>query len=371
MSGIAALDIAIGLVFVYLLYSLLATTIQELLASYFHFRAKVLERAIIRMLEDGNRFNNRFQMVNRFQMLFFIFKPIKDKEKTTDLTTAFYNHPLVKYLAEDKPNSRPSYISKETFSKVIIDLLRGKVQDPGENHSKMISESLKDGKIKWVEVSIKNSSNETLEFLYSIWVDSHGEISVFKKSLESWFDETMERCTGWYKKQTQVITLIIGFVIAASFNVDSIAIANKLKKDPKLREAVVAQADAFAKVHPNLDKVQSTDTAIKDTLTEALLMTQEKLINRADSLIKTDIANMNGVLGLGYQSYCICDISMKEILDHLAGWLITALAISLGAPFWFDQLNKLMKLRSSVSSSKPGSAKGNPEDKLSTPERKG
>lgn len=319
MTGIVALDIAIGLVFVYLLYSLLATTIQELLASCFHFRAKVLERAIFRMLEDENRFNNRRQT------LFFLFKRIKDKDKTTDLTTAFYKHPLVKYLAEDKTNSRPSYISKETFSKVIIDLLRGKVKDPGEDHSKMISESLKHGKTKWVEIPI---SNETLEFLYSIWVDSHGEIGVFKKCLESWFDETMERCTGWYKKQAQIITMIIGFVIALSFNVDSIAIANKLKKDPNLREAVVAQADAFAKAHPNLDKVQGIETAIKDTSTEALIKTQKSLVNRADSLINTDIANMNGVLGLGYQSYCICDISSKEILDHFAGWLITALAIS-------------------------------------------
>ena len=63
MLDSVVLDIVIGLVFIYLLYSLLATIIQEIIASYFGFRAKILERAVFRMLEDENKFASRFKRV--------------------------------------------------------------------------------------------------------------------------------------------------------------------------------------------------------------------------------------------------------------------------------------------------------------------
>jgi hypothetical protein len=37
-----------------------------------------------------------------------------------------------------------------------------------------------------------------------------------------------------------------------------------------------------------------------------------------------------------------------EWLEAIAGWLVTAFAASLGAPFWFDLLNKIMVIRSTV-----------------------
>ena len=60
MTNLIVLDVVIGLVFVYLLYSMLATILQELLATWFSFRSKLLERAIFRMLEDGSEFDRRF-----------------------------------------------------------------------------------------------------------------------------------------------------------------------------------------------------------------------------------------------------------------------------------------------------------------------
>ena len=53
MFNNVALDVFIGLVFVFLLYSLLATILQEMISTKLAFRSKVLEKAIIRMLEDG------------------------------------------------------------------------------------------------------------------------------------------------------------------------------------------------------------------------------------------------------------------------------------------------------------------------------
>ncbi len=81
MFNNTALDVFIGLVFVFLLYSLLATIIHEMIAVRFAFRSKVLEKAILRMLEDGKT-TTGFPTVNRMRgvlHLFGLVSLLKDK----------------------------------------------------------------------------------------------------------------------------------------------------------------------------------------------------------------------------------------------------------------------------------------------------
>jgi hypothetical protein len=185
----------------------------------------------------------------------------------------------------------------------------------------------------------------------------------------------MERATGWYKKNTQFILFVIGLLIAVIFNIDSIKIADKLQKDPKIREQIVMQANAFLENNPNLKteldnsksnldslltQINEKNTVVNNSqgkmqIADSLnienykLLTeyQKKMIIRADSLINTDIQKANSVLGLGWDKNNPKSFSLMSIL----GWIITALAISLGAPFWYDLLNKFMKLRGSVNDS--------------------
>jgi len=374
MFNSVVFDVVIGLVFVYLLYSLLATIIQEMIATNFGFRAKILERAITRMLEDDDK------PILRIQGIIRLFRNSKNWIEKNSPSWAFYNHPLMKYLGEDKFRSKPAYIDKETFSKVMVDLLRGDQAKPTDDISALIQKALDDKKINWGNAII---NDETLSYLKSIWTDSGGNVEAFRVLLETWFEQTMERASGWYKKYTQVILLVVGFIIAILFNVDTIKIAGKLSNDPKLREQIVQQANAFTNAHPNLDqdlvknKAQyqalmdkitaapgsAVDTSKKammvltlnDSIIKAEAAEQKVLFARADSLLKTDIRNSSEILGIGLKSYECGPGQVVCFLKSLAGWLITALALSLGAPFWFDLLNKLMKLRTSIvnSSSDP------------------
>lgn len=432
MTNMIVLDVVIGLVFVYLLYSMLATILQELLATAFSFRSKILERAIFRMLEDGKLFNKRFGS------LIALFKKQGQIEKSKSIASQFYNHPMIKYLGEDKYNSKPAYITKETFSKVMIDLLRADDLNLEEDITSLIKKTISDGKLPASGIKI---DDETLRFIRSVWSEAQGNVTDFRKLLEKWFDDTMERCTGWYKKTTQYILLVIGLIISILFNVDSISIAGKLEKDPNLRNAVVQQADAFMKAHPDLyqerindlngnkknynttvaaskkDSSKRNDTIVsKIILVKSDSIAREKsdsLINRgilltkrADSLINGDIAKMNGLLGLGWGSICKKDTVKKdrirnqqiastnngsqqnvkpgatqvktensknefwkttdEWISRIIGWFITALAISLGAPFWFDLLGKLMQLRGSVSTADTSKAKAKAGNKTTT-----
>jgi hypothetical protein len=367
MINSGVLDIVTGLVFIYLLYSLLATIIQEIIASNFGFRGKMLERAIFRMLEDENKFNSRFKSI------FYLFLKSGNGGWRNTPSGEFYNHPLIKFLGEDNSCNKPAYLNKQCFSKVMVDLLRGDDVKPGDDPKVMIQKALDEEQTNWGNAKI---SDETLSFLRSIWVDAQGDVTKFRTSLENWFDETMDRASGWYKKHTQFVLFFVGLAIAIVFNVDTLKIVDKLEKDPKLREQLIQQVEAFEKAHPNLDqelsqqkaeydefmkKYLGTTLASNDSLKNkqqedsiqlssylALQARRDTLFNRAEKVITNDIGNVHQTLGLEWENYNCRSNLFVCLLQSLLGWVITALAISLGAPFWFDILNKLMKLRGSV-----------------------
>jgi len=373
MFDLVVIDVVIGLIFVYLLYSLLATIVQEIIATNFSFRAKVLEKAIMRMLDDGDSNRNR---ILSFLALFFV-----PKGKPPRMTALFYKHPLIKYLAPDKWQSRPSYLSAQNFSKVVVDLLRGKQSEAGKDYRADIEDTLRNKKAKWEDVKI---SEDTSDYLDSIWVDAQGDIDKFKTHLEDWYNETMERASGWYKQYTQVILLMVGFLIAMTFNVDTIQIVRKLEKDPILREQLVTQAEAYAKAHPNLVEELNNEkkrnealiASLRDTtrggksleemnkISEAkydsLMVRRDTLFAQASRLIQSDISKVNHALALGWGNYggaegpwnktCFVICSTFGNLVKFFGLFLTAIAISLGAPFWFDLLNKLIKLRGAFKS---------------------
>jgi hypothetical protein len=365
MTGLVALDVVIGLVFIYSLYSLLATLIEEIIATNFSFRAKILEKAIMRMLVDEDKASKQWSVTNRLQGLAQLIFPIAINQ-TGSFAEKFYNHPLIKYLGEDKWHRRPSYLTSNNFSKVIIDLLAGTNRTVGDDPKAAIDASL--------NANAMNLGTDTENFIKSLWMDAQGDVERFRELLENWFDDTMERATEWYKRYSQVFLLVIGLAIAIVFNVDTIQIVNKLSHDPKLRDQIVQQADAYLKNHPTvladlelqrsrIDKLlsQHRDTAKAnqskeqlDAVYEAYVAQSKKLQQKADDLINGDLKNAGDALALGWLEEC--DKGCRECQwvpngysnTTIFGWLLTALALSLGAPFWFDLLNKLMKLRGSV-----------------------
>jgi len=370
MLNIVVLDVVIGLVFIYLLYSLLVTIIQEIIATWFGFRAKILQRSIFRMLEDENKFSSRAKSI------LYLFKKSGNGGESNSTSYEFYNHPLIKFLGEGKRNSKPAYINRETFSKVIIDLLRGDDVKPGDDIKSLIQKAIDEKKTLWGKVPI---SDQTLSYLKSLWADAEGDTVRFRRYLENWFDETMDRASGWYKKNVQIILFMIGFILSVAFNVDTIKIVDKLEKDPVLREQLIQHADAYSKANPDLDKQifnqkvefdsirslierknlpqagmdslqkRKAEDSINLAKSLAFKAQSDTLFKRAELLIKNDINDVHHSLGLEWDTYeCKSSSLFICILKSLAGWIITALALSLGAPFWFDLLNKLMKLRGSV-----------------------
>jgi len=330
MFNSVVLDVVIGLTFIYLLYSLFATIIQEIIAANINLRAKTLKKGIARMLDDDS--------------------------KEICFSKEFYKHPLIKFLGQNKRNGKsgePAYLTAQNFAKVFIDLLRGDNFQPGQSQNPLIQQALNEKKTLWGDRA--KISTETLSYIKSIWADAQGDVEKFRTLLEQWFDDTMERASGWYKKQTQVILFFIGLSIAIFFNVDTISIAKKLSNNPKLAAQLADNASVYIQNHKEIgiNTVDSGKIIPKHKITESIA-----LIDSANSLVQKNIKDANELLGLGWTKICKNGKSKFSFCSNfywhsILGWIITALAISLGAPFWFDLLNKLMKLRSSVASNTP------------------
>ena len=172
-------------------------------------------------------------------------------------------------------------------------------------------------------------------------------------NLEAWFDDTMARVSGWYKRKSQIIVLVIGVGLVAALNANSFTIAERIWKDDAVRTAVVAKAGELASATPT-----ATPTPVPGQEISVATQQLSQAATDVDDVIQIGIP-------LGWDG---------EDWPHgfwlgLLGWLVTILAISLGAPFWFDALGRLSRIRSSGKPETPlpptGSGKTN--ERILTP----
>ena len=290
------LSIVIGIVFVLLLFSLLATTIMEMLAGLLTLRGKNLINAIKSMLGDGE-------------------------------TAVFTNHQYYKQLSEKanllrflrKSPLPPSYIRPGTFTAILMDILQ--VNTTGQTQQAIAN--LPDGKLK-----------DVLTFLYR---ESYDDIAVFRKKVEEWFTEVMERASEWYVSSIRIWLFWVGLTIAVSFNVDVINIYTNLSANATLREYMADAAEQFVKTAP---EPVSVDSAV---VNPDFYAAKEQF----STLMNENIAAIRSPLGLGWDTVeWPAEDKGHWWLYKLIGWFTTALAVSLGAKFWFDLLKQLVNFRS-------------------------
>ncbi len=310
MLGSTTLDIVIGLVLVYLLYSLLVTILGELVATWIGIRARLLSRAIVNMLNDDfdlektNFIRRACRVIDHLRRSFFITEPVSF---VTSLAGKFYNHPSMKYLSTGKTpglfsesKGKPSYISNRNFSETLVHIIRD--EGNGNTDELKISSALQiitdaiEQKAKAkangspLPAVPLNAEPETFKHINNLWIDAKGDVEVFKKNLEKWFDDTMDRVTGWFKRRMKLILFVLGFLIAMSFNVNSIGIVRHLSKDKDARNQLVAMGVAMAHDTARYSKgVMQHDTGLS-----------KGLLDTAYHKVEKDIDDANQILALGW-----------------------------------------------------------------------
>jgi len=315
MFGSTILDVAIGMVFVYLLISLICSSLNELIEAKMKNRAKDLEKGITNLL--GN----------------------------PDLAQRLYAHPLVKalYTRGDKP----SYIPAQTFSLALWNLAT--YAQEGKDAAVAVTRSLPEIRKAVAGLPDEGGLKDLKLALLTLMDEAGNDLDRARKNVERWYDDAMDRASGWYKRRTQWILLALGLAFAVALNIDSLKIADQLYLDTPKREAIVSAAQGYA-------AAAKTQGTMQDPGVEANYAKIKKLgfpLGWSREDFPAD--GSNGVDWLG------------TILLKLLGLLATALAVSLGAPFWFDVLNKFMVVRSTIKPHEK-SAETPSKDKQAPPE---
>lgn len=295
MSGLEMLDAFIGLVGIYLTLSLLVTAIGEGISQASGMRGRNLRQ---------------------------VFTGLVGKQHTT----RFYQHPRIRQLMQfDVPTNvlrklwlkcgfgLPSYIPADIATEVLLE------QQFGVPLSQLRQSPFEIGqRLEQLPDSATRSS------LLHFWQQSNADPQQFQLLVQDWFNDRCDRAVGWFKRQLGVLQLCIGLIVAVGMNVDSIALYQKLFSDPIARQQAVLLAENLA-TNPQLaaELCRTDKSACIDTmaLKQQLSQTAPLLGHAADGATWPT----NPLTWLGY--------------------LLTAFALSLGAPFWFDVLQKLMAVK--------------------------
>lgn len=329
------LEIGLGLVLVYFLMSLFCTALNEWIMRVFSLRAKTLKSGISRLLgekEDG-LLKTLYQhpMIKGLTRKGWWDRLLRDPEEERSESKG-----IKKILPKASPG--PSSISSRNFALAVMDILidEGAKNNSGESTDLDLSRNISKNLRKMLEdltngieaVPVPDELKQMFRTQLKTAIDKGTEaIKAFQTSVEEWFDDAMDRVSGWYKRKAQLIILVIAVVACAALNVDTFAIANALSEDEALRASVVAAAEARAE----------EDTPVEDNTTVK------------PQVYEGELKSLNLPIG-----WTVEEASPMKVPDDVGGWLVkicgillTAFLVSLGAPFWFDLLNKIVNLRSS------------------------
>src|SRR5437868_2681852 len=349
------LETAIAVVFVIITFSIIAYVIQELIAANLQFRGKMLWNSL-KLLLDG-------------------------RSGSTANIDRIYNHPQIEKLKE-LSDKLPSYVPSANFALAVIDEV-AKVAPGGATDD--LFADFKKG------LTAFSAANGDVKTLLENYAKTSGDIKELQANIEKWFNEYMDRVSGWYKKNTVKTMRIIAVCVALGFNVDMIAITKAIDSNSGLKASLVASAEKMVDNNPNfvkdklddnitsrlaaVDKAHEAELKSKTTAKDSAEVMQaigkekdaiinsytQTRVNEIDTLVKSIDAKQELPIGWNRSSYHKTLDELKEwsydFWLKLFGWLLGAIAISLGAPFWFDLLMKLVNLRRS--GIKPNDPKSN------------
>ncbi|HEY5956910.1 MAG TPA: hypothetical protein VIV60_10170 [Polyangiaceae bacterium] len=292
LFGSVILEVALGLVFIYAWFSFACSAIVEFLESLRAQRGKQLAIAVEGMLG-------------------------------AELKARFYRHGLIQSLS--KAGRLPSYLPARSFSRVTLDLLGVDASQFRQHIDAMPGE---------IGTILRSLAKDATDYEHLVL------------HVEHWFDSTMDRCSGWFRRRARWTAFASGFVVAAVLNIDTVEIAAAFYSDAHLRLSVVTQAESDGQVpigRRAADKGPHVMSIPVESGTLPLGWENSRFAAQAD---------------WSEHAWRQPGFWFGPVLMKIVGLLMTALTASLGAAFWFDVLRRLLSIRTSLATNAEVMIKG-------------
>ena len=343
MPSLPILDVVIGVVFVYLLLALLCSTVNEMLAGLTRRRAQFLDKGLGLIFNDD------------------------------DTKERFYNTPVVRALAPNDParprrqrildkalgrpdEARPSYIPSEAFALGVRDMLTGRTDSTVD--------------LAAVQKGVSTVKSDDFQRAVTVMLDESRDVASFDALLRKYFDDAMDRVAGWYKRDAQAWCFTLAILMTLAVNADTVKITHMLWTNTTLRALAVEAAAARRDMDLPAELVPMVvytdgDQPEKGTPVEFSLTPREQDLlaaltgwsadwsdygrRAAELRASRSPALASGAaapeLSFGDHFWVFLRWLLGLLWRHGLGWIMTAIAVSIGAPFWFDTLKKFMNVR--------------------------
>jgi hypothetical protein len=341
MSGFPILDLVVGIIFVYFLLSIISSSAIEMILTGLKARAALLEEWLFKIFD----------------------KPIQQPDGTTlRLGQAIMDHCSVTALSKEKKST--SYIDAKNFTSALLEKITFDPLNPkqiAKNVDEFIAAidntTILSTEFQRVLLTYANEAKDTYNALTEKTVS---EIELFRGKIENWYDSSMDRITGELKRRySRRATLFVAIVVTIFLNADSIALAKYLYSNPEARTKIAMQAYDATKDTALIRQVQQLKTN-GDTSAEHI----KNIITKKIADIDKSKQGLSDVMPLTWKAGELRNVqgklSPRLIFAKITGLLATILAIMMGAPFWFDLLNKISNMRGT--GAKPA-ASANEEEK--------
>ena len=409
MFGSPVLEVAIGMAFLFLAVSLICTAIREWLEGILKWRAMDLERGLRTLLDDGD--GSVTGDLLRHPMLYSLFSGHYDPAQLRSSWLSPGKGSLHMRLSQRR--NLPSYIPAAQFAVALLDsVARGPVQA-----GSMASAAVADAdaanstaatgqytlhpsalSVDGLRSSALNLASPHLQRVVLAALDhSNGDLALARQNIERWFDGTMDRVSGWYKRRTQALLFVLGLAVAAAMNIDALHVMQRLTVDQTLRENVVSEATqlvAAAARAASAPKTTATPTSPtsppRGSVAGRTPAGNRPVAGQAAPTVSAASAPLARVdetrqalerlaMPIGWRDWTLASDGTgaseltralpvplqlcrpvdaapcvrakwlaRDWLMVLCGWLLTAFGVMLGAPFWFDVLNKFVVIRATV-----------------------
>ncbi len=325
MMFTSIVQLLISLVLIMLLLSIVASGINEVIMFIFQTRGFFLKNALKEVLDDS-KLNKNY-------------------------TELLYDHPLIDQLKKTQ-HSLPFYITSESFSAGLIDVIGNESeklnvlfkQDPVTLTITVDDIPKEPDLLKRFSAGTDLMAYSDLKIFFRTLIERSGSYTELKSNLEKWYNDYMDRVSGWYKNRMQWCLFLIGLVMAIVINVDSIKLTRELYHNQTLRSQLETAATTFVQSHQGVRMSKDSLTGIVKTIDQAYsdLKLYDLPIGWSYPATYQEALNIcYEKNGLGNTIWIV----FLGLLSKLIGWLITAGILSFGAPFWFDLLGKLVDLR--------------------------
>ena len=325
LTGI--LDVAIGLIFIYSLVSLFCSGLNEFIAHELGRRGKFLREGLINIVAD------------RWIYLRMI------------------NHPLVSSLYRDLPGKprTPSYIPAPIFVSALLDLVLLRAAQLDSDFVTEVSQSQTFEDVRAATLKCKERGYSVGDAILPLLDAAQGNLDVARKNIAGWYDSGMERVSGWYKKYTRRHLLAMGLLVAVLFNVDTLTIVTELSRSADLRKSLAdAASQAVETKRFNGVPMEPADADIQNardhlkSFAAAMTEYEKQGLPVGFSCLGLETTSSDAKPFFSMVTDC-WDQTRRQASGYwflkILGWILTGFAVSIGAPFWFDLLNKFVDFR--------------------------